>query len=85
MDIIVLAGSSGNGKSTVGNKLHELLKSPFMEFTWIPEFRSLNPHTCITPKEEEQIAFVLVAIKQRVHDVHMMFHYAKSVLSQNLM
>ena len=57
MDLIILAGSSGNGKSTVGKKLHELLKSPFMEFTWLPEFRALNPHTNITPKEEEQIAF----------------------------
>jgi len=57
MDLIILAGSSGNGKSTVGKKLHELLKSPFMEFTWIPEYRSLNPHTSITPKQEEQIAF----------------------------
>jgi hypothetical protein len=28
-----------------------------MEFTWIPEFRSLNPYTNITPKEEAQIAF----------------------------
>jgi len=57
MDLIILAGSSGNGKTTVGKKLHELLKSPFMEFTWIPEFRTLNPHTSITPKKEEEIAF----------------------------
>ena len=47
MDLIILAGSSGNGKTTVGKKLHELLKTPFMEFTWIPEFRTLNPHTSI--------------------------------------
>ena len=57
MDLIILAGSSGNGKTTVGKKLHELLKSPFMEFTWIPEFRALNPHKNITPKKEEEIAF----------------------------
>ena len=69
MDLIILAGSSGNGKSTVGKKLHELLKTPFMEFTWIPEFRSLNPHTSITPKEEEQIAFenMILVCKNYLH------------------
>jgi len=69
MDLIILAGSSGNGKTTVGKKLHELLKSPFMEFTWIPEFRSLNSHTSITPKEEEQIAFenMMLVCKNYLH------------------
>lgn len=69
MDLIILAGSSGNGKTTVGKKLHELLKSPFMEFTWIPEFRVLNPYTSITPKKEEQIAFenMILVCKNYLH------------------
>jgi len=57
MDLIILAGSSGNGKSAVGKRLHGIFKSPFMEFTWIPEFCNKNPHTSITPAEEERIAF----------------------------
>jgi len=57
MDLIVIHGSPGNGKTTVSKKLHDILKSPWFEFGWIPEFTHLNPHTQILPKLEEQIAF----------------------------
>ena len=64
MDIIVVHGSPGNGKTTIAAKLHEHFKSPWFEFGWIPEFTKLNPHTSISMKEEEQLSFenvVLVA------------------------
>jgi len=57
MELIVIHGAPGCGKTTVSRKLHELLKSPWFEFGWIPEFRQLTPHTEILPKLEEQIAF----------------------------
>ena len=64
MDIIMVHGSPGNGKTTIAAKLHEHFQSPWFEFGWIPEFRMLNPHTSITMREEEQLSFenvVLVA------------------------
>jgi len=57
MELIVIHGAPGCGKTTVSKKLHELLKSPWFEFGWIPEFKNINPHTEILPKLEEQIAF----------------------------
>jgi len=70
MDLIVIHGSPGNGKTTISKKLHELLQSPWFEFGWIPEFTHQNPHTRILPKLEEQIAFenlVLVAKNYMQH------------------
>jgi len=64
IDLIVVHGAPGNGKTTVSKKLHEILRSPWFEFGWIPEFANINPHTKILPRLEEQIAFenlVLVA------------------------
>jgi predicted kinase len=64
MGVIIIHGAPGCGKTTVSRALHEKLKSPWFEFGWIPEFANLTPHTRITPKQEEQIAFenlVLVA------------------------
>ena len=57
MDIIIIHGSPGTGKTTVATHLHERLKSPWFEFGWIPEFNQLNPHTRILPKKEEQLSF----------------------------
>jgi len=64
MDILVIHGSPGCGKTTICKNLHEILKSPWFEFGWIPEFTHLNPHTKILPKKEEQLVFenlILVA------------------------
>jgi len=57
MDIIIIHGAPGNGKTTISKKLHEALKSPWFEFGWIPEFRMLNPHTEISFKDEEKMSF----------------------------
>ncbi|MDF2542492.1 MAG: hypothetical protein K0S47_2210 [Herbinix sp.] len=57
MDVIVIGGSPGNGKTTIGSDLHKKYESPWFEFGWIPEFTMLNPHTRIGMKEEEQMTF----------------------------
>lgn len=56
-DIIIIHGAPGSGKSTTAAFLHEKLHSPWFEFGWIPEFRSLNPHTEITFEQETEISF----------------------------
>ena len=68
MDLIVMHGSPGNGKTTVSKKLHELLKSPWFEFGWIPEFTHLNPHTQISAKQEEHMTFenLMLVIKNYI-------------------
>ena len=45
LDIIIIHGALGSGKSTTAKMLHEKLRSPWFEFGWIPEFRNLNPYT----------------------------------------
>ncbi|MDR6722182.1 adenylate kinase family enzyme [Paenibacillus amylolyticus] len=57
IDFIILHGSPGNGKTTLSQRLHEHFRTPYFEFGWIPEFRSLAPSVQITQKEEEQLAF----------------------------
>ncbi|MCL1951970.1 MAG: AAA family ATPase [Oscillospiraceae bacterium] len=57
MDAVILHGAPGSGKTTVARLLHERLRSPWFEFGWIPEFRSLNPHTEISYEDEELITF----------------------------
>ncbi len=55
-DIIFIAGAPGTGKSTVTKELYTLLKSPFFEFSWIPEFRHKGEAE-IPYLEEEQLSF----------------------------
>lgn len=57
MQIIVIHGAPGTGKTTISKKLHEHYKSPWFEFGWIPEFRNKNPYTEISCKDEEQMTF----------------------------
>jgi len=57
MDVILMNGAPGTGKTTVGSLLHEHYKSPWFEFGWIPEFRRLNPHTEISYEEESALSF----------------------------
>ncbi len=39
MDIILIHGAPGAGKSSVARALQQRLDSPLLEFGWIPEFR----------------------------------------------
>lgn len=55
VDFIILHGSPGNGKTTLSKKLHEHFESPYFEFGWIPEFRTLAPSINISQKQEEQL------------------------------
>ena len=57
MDVIVIHGAPGCGKTTIAGLLHRRLKSPWFEFGWIPEFTRRNPHTEISGREEEQLSF----------------------------
>ena len=57
IDIIVIHGAPGSGKSTTAALLHEKLRSPWFEFGWIPEFRNLTPHTEISWEQETEISF----------------------------
>jgi len=57
VDVIILHGAPGSGKTTVAGLLHEHLRSPWFEFGWIPEFRHLNPHTEISYEDEELLSF----------------------------
>ncbi|OBR65883.1 hypothetical protein A7K91_18080 [Paenibacillus oryzae] len=70
MDFIIVHGSPGNGKSTLSRMLNEHLKSPYFEFGWIPEFRSLTPSLDISQAAEEQLSFenlILVAKNYNCH------------------
>jgi len=57
MQIIIIHGAPGTGKTTLASKLHKCYKSPWFEFGWIPEFRNLNPHTEISFRDEEEMTF----------------------------
>ena len=70
MDIIVIHGAPGCGKTTIAQKLHAALKSPWFEFGWIPEHRNLTPHTEISYEEEAQIAFENLALVCRNYVRH---------------
>ena len=57
VEIIVIHGAPGCGKSTVAALLHEQLNSPWFEFGWIPEFTNLNPCVSISSKLRGNIVF----------------------------
>lgn len=56
VDVIIIAGAPGSGKSTLGEALRDRLQSPYFEFGWIPEFRKL-PNRELTQPEEESLSF----------------------------
>lgn len=57
MDLIVIHGAPGCGKTTIARLLHEHYKSPWFEFGWIPEFTHKNSHTDISSVDEENMTF----------------------------
>ncbi len=69
-DVIIVHGSPGTGKTTLSRKMHDYFKSPYFEFGWIPEFRSLTPSIEIIQRQEEQLTFenlILVAKNYNRH------------------
>ena len=50
--LYLLRGAPGTGKTTLAAELHKTLRCPWFEFGWIPEFRSLNPHTELSYEDE---------------------------------
>ena len=69
-DFIIVHGSPGTGKTTLSRKMHDYFKSPYFEFGWIPEFRSLTPSIEITQRQEEQLTFenlILIAKNYNRH------------------
>ena len=50
--LYLLRGAPGTGKSTLAAAMHEVLRCPWFEFGWIPEFRNCNPHTEISYEDE---------------------------------
>lgn len=56
MDIIIIHGAPGAGKSSVAQGLHQKLGSPWFEFGWIPEFRQKGEAE-ISYEEEEALSF----------------------------
>ncbi|MCL2447197.1 MAG: AAA family ATPase [Oscillospiraceae bacterium] len=70
VDIIVIHGAPGSGKTTVARLLHERLRSPWFEFGWIPEFQHLNPHTKISYEQEELISFENLMLVARNYNRH---------------
>ena len=70
IDFIILHGSPGNGKTTLSRKLHDHFRSPYFEFGWIPEFRSLTPSVQITQRQEEQLAFENLMLVAKNYNRH---------------
>ncbi len=56
VDLLVIAGSPGSGKTTVANLLHAILESPFIEFRNLREFHLDREWRNQSP-QEEQMAF----------------------------
>lgn len=70
IDFIILHGSPGNGKTTLSRKLHNHFRSPYFEFGWIPEFRSLTPSVQISQRQEEQLAFENLMLVAKNYNRH---------------
>lgn len=69
VDLILLHGAPGTGKTTVAQALHQRLNSPWFEFGWIPEFREKGEVT-IPYEEEEQLSFENLALVVRNYHRH---------------
>lgn len=56
MDLIIIHGAPGTGKTSVAQALHKRLGTPWFEFGWIPEFRRKG-EVEISYEEEERLSF----------------------------
>ena len=67
--IVIIVGAPGIGKTTLLEKLGERLGCPYLELSWMPEFREKNGQP-IPYEEDEQVAIenlVLIAQNYRRH------------------
>ena len=70
VDFIIIHGAPGTGKTTVAKIISEELKSPWIEFGTIPEFRYLTPDMPISMEDEQEIVFETLMATCKIYNKH---------------
>lgn len=70
VDFIIIHGAPGTGKTTIAKILSEELKSPWIEFGNIPEFRYLTPDMPISMEDEQEIVFETLMATCKIYNKH---------------